>query len=127
MRLSADIYEEDGVLVVTVALPGNRPNEIELLVDATLLCIQMQCGEGTRESARVSSRRGKRLCGYVPLPVRVLPGDVRANLREGLLEVRLSIEKEAAGVAHYDLAIGGPKSGCGGGAGSLRRRGREAP
>lgn len=130
MRLSADIYEDGSELVVAIDLPGSRSEEIEFLVDATLLCLQVQCGDGDRELDRQNFRRGTRpgrLCGYVPLPVRVLPGEVRASLREGVLEVRLSIDKESEDVAHYDFSAGGPRPERSGRTGWLRRRGREVP
>lgn len=130
MRLTADVYEEGDDLVVVIDLPGSRPREIEFLVDATLLCLQVQRSGEDREPARTYHRRGRepeRVCGYVPLPVRVLPGDIRASLREGVLEVRMNIDKEAEAAVHYEFSAGNARSGDSGPADPVHRRGREVP
>ena len=130
MRLSADVYEEGEDLVVVIDLPGSRPREIEFLVDATLLCLQVQRSGEDREPGRTYPRRGRgpeRVCGYVPLPVRVLPGDIRASLREGVLEVRMNIDKESETVVHYEFSAGSPRSSGSGPPEPVHRRGREVP
>ena len=130
MRLSADIYEEGDELVVAIDLPGDRPLGIEFLVDATLLCLQVlrdTGGDAPHGAPITRGRQPARLCGYVPLPRRVLPGEVRANLRKGVLEVRLSIDKESEDVAHYDFSTWESPPGRGRRLSALRRRGREVP
>ena len=130
MRLQADICEEGDELIVAIDLSANRPGEIELLVDATLLCLQVEWVSGDRENPERPALRGRqaaRLCGHVPLPRRVFPGEVRATVREGVLEVRLSIDKESEDVAHYDLSAGELEPRASRWLASLRRRGREVP
>ena len=130
MRLSADVYEEGEDLVVVIDLPGSRPREIEFLVDATLLCLQVQRSGEDREPGREYHSRGRgpeRICGYVPLPVRVLPGDIRASLRGGVLEVHMNIDKGDEAAVHYEFSEGNSRSSDGGPPEPVHRRGREVP
>ena len=130
MRIPADIYEDGDELVVAIDLPGSHPHDIEFLVDATLLCLQVQRPGEDDEAQRAYFRRGRSrssLCGYVPLPLRVLPGEVRADLREGVLEVRLSIDKESEDVAHYDFSAGEAEPRTKSRRAALRRRQRKVP
>ena len=95
MALRSDVYEDGNTLAVEVELPGVRPEQIEITVDPLVLGVRGM-SRNVVEDRRY--RRRERGVGPfhrdIPLPVPVRREGAEATLRDGVLRVRLLMEKE---------------------------------
>jgi HSP20 family protein len=86
-----DLYEEQGVVVAKVELPGLRKEEIEVTLEGNLLTVS---GVKEREERveRKSYTRYERHAGAfsrtVSLPCEVVMEKATASLKDGVLEIR---------------------------------------
>jgi HSP20 family protein len=116
MPLRTDVYEDGAMLAVEIELPGVRPEQIEITVDPLVLGIR---GRSTEMVADRRYRRRERSAGPfqrdIPLPVPVRREGAEATLCDGVLQVRLAMEKEEI---DYDVLrrvpIGGGVAVCSG-------------
>jgi HSP20 family protein len=99
-RLKVEEYDEDGYLVVRAEMPGIDPDEdVEITVsDHTLHLRAERRAETKREDAngyRSEFRYGS-FSRTVALPAGASDDDVTASYVDGILEVRIPIDDEAA-------------------------------
>lgn len=106
--MRTDVYEDGSTLAVEVELPGVRPEQIEITVDPLVLRIR---GTATELVAERRYRRRERSSGpfhrEIPLPVPVRREGAQATLRDGVLEVRLLMEREEVDDVRRRIPIGG--------------------
>jgi HSP20 family protein len=99
-----DVYEEGNELVVRADLPGVKREEVQVTVDGDQLVLR---GERKEEKEIKEERyyRSERSYGSfyrsITLPGAVDPKDIKAQLRDGVLEVRVPkpAPEKAAGTA----------------------------
>ena len=84
-----ELYEEDDEFVLTVELPGFDREEIDLAWDAGVLNIAAEHADEDRGRKRTYHRRFR-------FPKEVDEADISASYTNGILEVRLPVETEAA-------------------------------
>ncbi len=89
---AVDIYETDDAYFLTAELPGVLQEDIKIEVAGSDLCIR---GERRYESAcarenyqRLETPRGRFHRAFT-LPDRLIGDEISANLKDGVLEVRL--------------------------------------
>jgi HSP20 family protein len=94
MLFRCDVYEDDGELVVEVEAPGVPAEKLALSVGEGVLCVEAARPPAwrtvrwhRRERAEGASRR------EIPLPEPVLFQRAEAELRDGLLRVRLPLAR----------------------------------
>lgn len=93
---SIEVRERDNELVVCAELPGIRKEDVNIEVDEDQLVIS---GERREESESQeqgwyrSERSYGSFCRTVPLPEGVRADDVRAKLRDGVLEVTVPLQQ----------------------------------
>ncbi|HEY3065196.1 MAG TPA: Hsp20/alpha crystallin family protein [Methylomirabilota bacterium] len=94
---AVDLYETKDDLVVTFEVPGVREKEINVSITGDLLTVrgERQFGHEADDGSfyRVERTYGK-FERNIPLPVPVQPDKVKANYRDGVLEVRLPKAEE---------------------------------
>lgn len=87
-----DMFEQDGYLVVRAALPGVRPQDIDVELEDGDLVIR---GERKSEQAIRAEDYYRREWQYgrfyrrIELPFAVKPEQIQATFRDGVLEVRI--------------------------------------
>jgi HSP20 family protein len=84
-----ELYEEDDEFVLTVEMPGFDPDEITVTWDAGVLNIAAEHVEDDRGQRKTYHRRFR-------FPKTVDDEDIWAEYTNGILEVRLPIEMDAA-------------------------------
>jgi HSP20 family protein len=95
-----DVYEKDNAIVFKAELPGLKKEDVEVEVDGEDLVVR---GESKSESEVKDEDyyRSERSYGSfyrrMPLPAGVTPEQIQANLKDGVLEVR--VPKPAEGKA----------------------------
>jgi HSP20 family protein len=91
---------EDDTLVVRAEMPGMDPDrDVEIDVDDQTLRIRAERREETKteeEGRKRSEFRYGSFSRTVPLPVGATEGDVKATYKDGILEVRIPIDKGKA-------------------------------
>jgi HSP20 family protein len=108
MCLRADVYEDGDALVVEVELPGLRPQEISVAAEPQLLEIRSEPAEvAAHQVYRRRERDRGSACREIPLPVPVRHDRAEARLRDGVLEVRMPIEREQPGPLRCRVCIAG--------------------
>jgi HSP20 family protein len=100
---SVDFSETENTLTVKAELPGIKPEDIKISVTEDTLTLKGETGEEVVESAegyRKIERRSRRFSRTVSLPCRVLTEDVKATLKNDILQIVLpkSKPKEARSV-----------------------------
>lgn len=98
LTFPVDLYETDKEIVVKAALPGIKPQEIDISISDGALAIK---GEARHEEKvekenyyRQEIRYGT-FCRVVPLPAPVRAEEADAEYKEGVLTVRLPKTEEA--------------------------------
>ncbi|MFN3321995.1 MAG: Hsp20/alpha crystallin family protein [Bryobacteraceae bacterium] len=93
---SIDIYEREGKLVVAADLPGCRKEDVHVEVTSDGLIIQgerkrehEERGEGFQRYERAYGRFYRRM----PLPEGAKPEEIKANFKDGVLEVTIPVPK----------------------------------
>jgi HSP20 family protein len=94
MLFRCDVYEEEGELVVEVEAPGVPPEKLSVSVGDGVLCIEAGRPPSWRN---VHWHRRERGTGAfrreIPLPEPVLAHRAEADLRDGLLRLRLPLAR----------------------------------
>ncbi|MCG8590577.1 MAG: Hsp20/alpha crystallin family protein [Proteobacteria bacterium] len=104
-----DCFEQGEDLVVETELPGVAPGDIQILVDADVLCLRGRKPGARKDVSRLYHRQERTLGGFareVPLPGRVRREGVEATLRDGVLTVRMRMEKVEIDVLPLRVPIG---------------------
>jgi HSP20 family protein len=99
MTMSTEEYEDDDSVVVRVEMPGLDPErDVEITTSDRLLCIKAE----RRQQSKTQDKKGFRsefrygsFLRTVPLPHGV-KNDVTASYDDGILEVRVSIDRAEA-------------------------------
>ncbi len=86
-----DVFEESGSVVVKAELPGLKKEDIDIEIEGDVLTISGK-KEKEEKVERKNYYRYERAAGAfsrsVTLPVEVEPGQIKAELKNGVLEVR---------------------------------------
>ena len=96
--IPVDIFEDRGELVVRASLPGYREEEIEVHVRDGLLSIMAEHSEEEGEEGKRYYQRERRVSGVsrrLALPCLVAEGEVRTELVDGVLILRIPKQGEA--------------------------------
>jgi HSP20 family protein len=88
----ADMYDKDGMLVITAELPGLTKDNVEVeVVDGDLVIKGVTTGD--KEVKEAQYYRMERTSGAyyrrLPLPFEVTPDRITATLKDGVLEVKI--------------------------------------
>ena len=89
---SVDLSETENTLTVKAELPGIKPEDIRISVTEDTLTLKGETGEEAIESAegyRRIERRSRTFSRTVSLPCRVLTEDVKATLKNDILQIVL--------------------------------------
>jgi len=87
-----DVYETADALVVKAALPGLRPEDVDISVQGDQLTIRGEYRQETKEEKGNYHRRELRYGAFartIPLPVQVDADKAEASFEHGLLTVTL--------------------------------------
>lgn len=84
-----ELYEEDDEFVLSVEMPGFDTDEITVAWDDGMLNIAAEHEEDDRSRRKTYHRRFR-------FPKEILDEDITAEYTNGVLEVRLPIEKETS-------------------------------
>lgn len=96
---SIDVVRENGNLVVRADVPGIKPEEITVQVDDDMLVLSGKHDETSDEQTGDFVRRERRYGAFsrsMSLPKGIDPKKVKAITKDGVLEVRIALPKEAA-------------------------------
>ena len=96
--LPLDVYETDNAIVVKAAVPGVKPEDIEVTVTGDLLTIKGEFKSEQNEEKRNYVRQERRYGSFarqVTLPAGVDANACRANFENGLLTLELPKVEEA--------------------------------
>lgn len=91
--LAVDVSEDEQSLIVRASLPGYRKEEIDIEVHDNVLSIKAEHAEETEEKNERYHRRERRfgsVSRLISLPDTVNGDDVKAELKEGVLTLRLA-------------------------------------
>ena len=89
---SVDLSETENTLTVKTELPGIKPEDIKISVTEDTLTLKAQTGEEAIESAegyRRIEKRSRTFSRTVSLPCRVLTENVKATLKNDILQIVL--------------------------------------
>jgi HSP20 family protein len=92
---AVDMIRDNGNLVVRAEVPGIKPEEIDIRVDAGMLTISGKHEEKDKEYVRRERRYGA-FSRTMALPEGVDPKKIKATTTDGVLEIRVPLPKEAA-------------------------------
>ena len=96
---AVDMIRDNGNLVVRAEVPGIKPEEIDIKVDAGMLTISGKHEEATEEKDKEFVRRERRYGAFsrtMALPEGVDPKKIKATTTDGVLEIKVPLPKEAA-------------------------------
>jgi HSP20 family protein len=96
--LAVDMYETGDDLVVTAAVPGVRPEDIDITVQGDILTIKGESQAETDENKsgyHLHERRFGRFHRQVALPTTVRSDAAEAHFENGILRLRLPKAEEA--------------------------------
>jgi HSP20 family protein len=97
--LRVDEFEEDGTHVIKAELPGIDPDhDVEVTMDNGVLHIAAEHRQEEKVDGKDYYRRELRygsLRRDLPLPEGVTDADVKATYKDGILEIRVPVSKEA--------------------------------
>jgi HSP20 family protein len=91
-----DVREEANEIVVEMELAGVRPEDVDIEIENGALTVsgeRQQQRADDRRQIRVERRFG-RFTRTLPLPPEVEDGSIKAELRDGLLELRIPTPEE---------------------------------
>ena len=95
---AVDMMRDNGNLVVRAEVPGIKPEEIDIKVDAGMLTISGKHEEATEEKDKEYVRRERRYGAFsrtMALPEGVDPKKIKATTTDGVLEIKVPLPKEA--------------------------------
>jgi HSP20 family protein len=94
---AVDMIRDNGNLVVRAEVPGIKPEEIDIKVDAGMLTISGKHEETTEEKDEEYVRRERRYGAFsrtMALPEGVDPKKIKATTHDGVLEIKVPLPKE---------------------------------
>ena len=95
-----DIEETDDAVIVQAEVPGLRPEEISVDVTRNRLILRGEKSQVQAERGRnfhLTERRYGTFVRGIALPCAINPDEVKADYKDGILEVRLPKTEEAKG------------------------------
>jgi HSP20 family protein len=105
---SIDLSETENTLTVKAELPGIKPEDIEISVTEDTLTLKGKTAVEvieTVEGYRKIEKRSQRFSRTVSLPCRILTEDVKATLRNDLLQIVLpKCKRKEARAVKIDIA-----------------------
>ncbi|HYI18174.1 MAG TPA: Hsp20/alpha crystallin family protein [Solirubrobacteraceae bacterium] len=93
-----DVVRDNGNLVVRADVPGVRPDEIEISVTNDTLVVEGKHEETMEVDEAGFVRRERRYGAFsrsIALPKGVDPGKIEATTKDGVLELKVPLPKEA--------------------------------
>ena len=96
---AVDMIRDDGRLIVRAEIPGFKPEEIDITVDAGMLTISGRHEETSEEHEKEYVRRERRYGAFsrtMALPEGVDPKKIEATTNDGVLEIKVPLPEEAA-------------------------------
>lgn len=87
-----EIKETDANVIVTAAVPGFKPEEIEVSVKGDLLILSGETAVNEKkedENVIVQEWKSNRFLRQFTLPSNVDPDNIQANLKDGMLELTM--------------------------------------
>lgn len=90
---TTDIYEEKGNLVVEMALPGFKRDEVEVNITDATLEIRAAHAEDKNQDRRYLSRESRNYYRFVRLPSDVKWDKAEASFTDGILRVELPMKQ----------------------------------
>ncbi len=103
-------YTEDGTMVVRAEVPGIDPDkDVELTVENGYLTMRVERREEKKEESKGRYRSEFHYGSFtrvVPLPAGATEADVKASYEDGILEVRLPIDKAKTEARRIPIARG---------------------
>jgi len=91
---AVDMVREDDSLLIRVDVPGFKPEEMEIQCEGGILTISGRHEESTEEQDKHYLRRERRSGSFsrsMPLPEGVDPNSIDAEVKHGVLEVRVPL------------------------------------
>jgi HSP20 family protein len=88
-----EVSETDNEVTVRAAVPGFTEKELQVKVDAHRVCIagkREESSEQKKGKNTYAERRSHEICREVDLPAEINPDEAKAELRDGVLEIRLA-------------------------------------
>lgn len=107
---SIDLIKGDQDVTLKVDLPGIKPDEVEIKVEAGTLSVSGEHSEEHEEHKGRYLRRERRSGSFyraMPLPEGVNPDDIKAECKDGVLEVHIPVPQQEA----KDVVTIKPKAG----------------
>jgi HSP20 family protein len=93
-----DVVRDDGHLVVRADLPGIKAEEVKIEVEDDILSVSGEHQESKEEKDKQYVRRERRYGSFsrsMPLPAGIDPKEIKANTRDGVVEVTIPLPEEA--------------------------------
>jgi HSP20 family protein len=93
-----DVVREDGHLVVRADIPGIKPGDVKIEVEDDILTVSGAHQESKEEKDKHYVRRERRYGSFsrsMTLPAGVDPKKIEAKTHDGIVEVKISLPKEA--------------------------------
>ena len=97
-ELALDMYETDNEVVVTAALPGVKPEEVEITITGDTLTIKGETTSGTTVEKVNYLRQERRYGAYsrtVALPTPIHADKAEAKFKDGVLTLSIPKAEEA--------------------------------
>ena len=94
---AVDVVRDNGNLVLRADIPGMTPEEVKIEVDGDVLTISGEHEESKEEKDKEYVRRERRFGSFrrsMPLPAGVDPSAIKAETRDGVLEVTIPVPEE---------------------------------
>jgi HSP20 family protein len=96
---AVDVVRENGNLMLRADVPGIKPEEIDIEVDDGVLTVSGKHEETEEETGKEFVRRERRYGAFarrLPLPDGVDPKKIKAQTKDGVLEVVIPLPKDVA-------------------------------
>ena len=97
-KLTVDVYETDGELVIQSAVAGVKPNDLDISIENDRVLIKGQRNQTSKEEGKNYFYKECYWGAFsreIILPVETDPGRAEAFMQQGILTIRLpKIEKE---------------------------------
>jgi len=97
MDVALDMYETDDAIVIKVAVPGVKPEDIQVTVTGETLTIKGETKreENVKEQSYVRRERNYgKFCRSITLPGNVIPDETKAEFEQGVLALTVPKTEE---------------------------------
>jgi HSP20 family protein len=94
-----DVVRDDGDLVVRAELPGIKPEEVKVEVEDDVLTVSGEHEESKEDEGKKYLRRERRYGAFsrsIALPAGVDAKKIKANTRDGIVEVKIPLPRQAS-------------------------------